>query len=62
MLELSNIGADHALEATRRRCGSPNKVNRSVGVWGVHKQYVYRGYRLSSYAYVENGRVSGWQN
>ena len=42
--------------------GIPNKVNRSVGVWGVHKQYVYRGYRLSSYAYVENGRVSGWQN
>jgi len=42
--------------------GIPNKVNRSVGVWGVYKQYVYRGYRLSSYAYVENGRVSGWQN
>lgn len=41
--------------------GIPNKVNRSVGVWGVHKQYVYRGYQQSSYVYVENGRVSGWQ-
>lgn len=42
--------------------GLPSKVNRSVGVWGVHKQYVYRGYRVSWYAYVENGRVTGWQN
>ena len=41
--------------------GIPSKVNRSVGAWGVHSQYVYRGYRTSGYAYVENGRVSGWQ-
>ena len=44
MLVLSNIGA---------------KVSRSVVVRGVHKRHVYRGYRLSSYAYVEIGMGSG---
>ena len=42
-------------------CGT---VNRSMGSWGVHKQYVYRRCGRSysaSYVYVENGRVTSWQ-
>lgn len=39
--------------------GRPSDVNKSVGSWGEHKQYVYGG---GSYVYVENGRVTSWQN
>lgn len=45
--------------------GSPNKINRSVGNYGVHKQYIYGSYsRYSSrtYVYVENGKVTSWQD
>jgi hypothetical protein len=45
--------------------GYPTKINRSVGSYGVHKQFVYRGYSRyspSTYVYVKNGKVSGWQD
>lgn len=39
--------------------GEPDRVNNSVGRWGVHKQHVYdRG----QYVYTENGRITSWQN
>lgn len=38
--------------------GNPRKVNRSVGSWGEHKQFVYR----SSYVYTQNGRVTSYQD
>lgn len=38
--------------------GMPDDINSSVGGWGVHSQYVYR----DAYIYVENGRVTSWQN
>jgi hypothetical protein len=39
--------------------GEPDKVNNSVGRWGVHKQHVYgRG----QYVYTENGRITSWQD
>lgn len=44
--------------------GDPTTVNKSVGSYGTHKQYVYGGYsRYSSptYVYVENGQVTSWQ-
>jgi len=52
-----------------------NHINRSVGSYGIHKQYVYKyrhgcsryeygysGYCKRVYVYVENGKVTGWQN
>jgi hypothetical protein len=38
--------------------GDPSSVNRSVGSWGVHKQFVYG----RVYVYVENGKVTSWQD
>lgn len=38
--------------------GKPDDVNRSVGSWGVHEQWVYD----SQYVYLENGKVSSFQD
>lgn len=38
--------------------GSPDSVNRSVGSWGVHEQWVYK--RI--YLYFENGKLSSYQD
>jgi hypothetical protein len=38
--------------------GDPNRINRSVGSWGTHEQWVYG---LSSYVYVEQGKVTSYQ-
>ncbi len=43
--------------------GFPDKVNKSVGSYGVHKQIIYkRGKHSKTYVYVENGKVTSWQN
>lgn len=39
--------------------GKPNDINRSVGSWGVHEQWVY-GDRV--YLYFENGKLTSWQD
>lgn len=38
--------------------GKPNDINRSVGSWGVHEQWVYS----STYLYFENGILTSWQD
>jgi hypothetical protein len=38
--------------------GNPNKINKSVGSWGVHEQWVYS----SQYLYFENGKLTSWQD
>jgi hypothetical protein len=38
--------------------GHPD-INRSVGSYGVTKQYVFQN---GVYVYVENGKVTGWQD
>jgi hypothetical protein len=38
--------------------GKPEDVNRSVGSWGVHEQWVYG----RQYVYLENGKVSSYQD
>ena len=38
--------------------GSPNDINRTVGSWGVHEQWVYG----RSYLYFENGILKSYQN
>jgi len=41
--------------------GNPNDVNRSVGSWGVHEQWVY-GYSSRTYLYFENGILTSWSD
>lgn len=46
--------------------GRPNEINRSVGSWGVHEQWVYRNCRIGGglrnfYLYFENGKLTSWQ-
>ncbi len=41
--------------------GLPNKTNRTAGPWGVHYQYVYGGVG-GTYVYVQNGRVTSFQD
>lgn len=38
--------------------GSPKDINRTVGSWGVHEQWVYD----SKYLYFENGKLTSYQN
>lgn len=39
--------------------GEPKDVNRSVGSWGIHEQWVYG---VGSYLYIKNGVVASWQD
>jgi len=45
--------------------GTPEKINKNVGAWGVLEQWIYEGhissYGTSYYVYVENGIVTSWQ-
>ena len=47
--------------------GNPNKINKSVGRFGVHEQWVYshgENYLHAAkrqYVYIENGVVTSWQ-
>jgi hypothetical protein len=45
-----------------RLCGSPDDVNRSVGEWGVHEQWIYTMSYSSIYLYFENGVLTSWQD
>ncbi|WP_430816160.1 hypothetical protein [Carboxylicivirga sp. RSCT41] len=38
--------------------GNPDDINRSVGSWGVHEQWVYH----SIYVYLEDGVVTSYQD
>lgn len=38
--------------------GETHRINRSVGVWGVHEQWIYSG----SYLYIDNGILTSWQD
>ena len=39
--------------------GYPEDSNRTVGSWGVHTQHVYGD---GLYIYVQNGKVTSWQD
>ena len=47
-------------EMARISKGSPTKINRTVGSWGVHEQWVYDSQNL--YLYFENGILTSWQD
>lgn len=38
--------------------GEPNSINRTVGVWGIHEQWVYD----NIYLYFENGKLKSYQD
>jgi len=40
--------------------GLPDDINKSVGSWGVHEQWIYKKYDL--YLYFENGVLTSYQN
>ena len=47
----------------RSSWGSPTKINKSVGSYGSHEQWVYdRGNFRSQYVYLENGIVTSFQS
>lgn len=39
--------------------GIPNDINKTVGSWGVHEQWVYSN---NKYIYIENGVLTSWQD
>jgi hypothetical protein len=39
--------------------GVPEKINKTVGSWGEHKQFVYNN---RTYVYIKNGKISSWQS
>lgn len=39
--------------------GSPDDINRTVGSWGIHEQWVFAG---GFYCYFENGILKSYQN
>jgi len=45
-------------EIAKESWGEPNKINRTVGIWGIHEQWIYD----KSYLYFENGKLTAWQN
>ncbi len=45
-------------DAVSASMGAPRDVNRSVGSWGIHEQWVYPG----KYLYFENGVLTSWQD
>lgn len=38
--------------------GKPTDINRSIGSWGKHEQWIYNG----SYLYFEDGVLTAWQD
>lgn len=38
--------------------GEPDDINRTVGAWGEHGQWIYG----SKYLYFENGKLTSWQD
>lgn len=47
----------------RSAWGAPTKINRSVGSYGSHEQWIYdRGNFKSQYVYLENNIVTSWQS
>ena len=47
-------------EMARESIGRPDKINRSVGSWGVHEQWVYDN--RDEYLYFEDSILTSWQD
>ena len=56
-----SLGMTHGMVLTS--LGSPSDINRSVGSWGVHEQWVYRtGDYSANYLYFEDGILTSWSD
>jgi hypothetical protein len=42
--------------------GRPRDVNRTVGAWGTHEQWVYGHFLHPVYVYLEDGVITSWQD
>jgi hypothetical protein len=65
MIDQGQIGIGMSQMAVICSWGYPYDVNKTVGSWGVRKQLVYRGtgtYSKSKYIYIENEKVTSWQD
>ena len=73
--EFKNAVANHYLvigmpeAVVELSTGEPNEINRSVGSWGVHMQWIYRdGFNKgvkdgkTKYVYIENAILTSWQD
>lgn len=50
-------------EQARLSWGEPNSINRTVGSWGVHEQWVWEyKYSSNTYLYFENGILTSFQD
>ncbi len=65
-ISAENILLGMTKEQARAKFGHPNDINRSVGHWGVHEQWVYKNMMAEPgdvcYLYFENGILTSWQN
>lgn len=50
-------------EQVKATWGYPDDINRTVGSWGEHEQWIY-GYdiRFRRYLYFENGKLTSWSD
>lgn len=46
-------------EMCREAWGAPDDINRTIGSWGTHEQWVYSG---GNYLYFENGKLTSIQD
>jgi len=61
-IERHKIHIGMTKEAVRLSWGDPSRINRTVGRWGIHEQWVYGRYPHAEYLYFENNQLVGWQN
>ena len=45
-------------DMTIESLGKPDDINRNVGTWGVHEQWIYK----KTYLYFQNGKLTSYQN
>ncbi len=61
MVSCRMVGLGMTTEQIRASWGSPEDINRTVGSWGVHEQWVYHS-PYGPYVYIEDGVVTSWQD
>jgi hypothetical protein len=62
-IEHGRISRGRTREQVMASWGPPVDINKSVGSWGVHEQWVYglAPYTEPRYVYFKNGKCTGWQ-
>ena len=61
-IEEQSVVSGMTAEQIRTSWGSPNKINSSAGPWGKSEQWIYGDFPDSTYLYLENGKLTSWQN